>query len=82
MQLSHSGRGVKLETVADSVGFDWVSRITSMDAIDDLRRRIRAKDALNCVAIAIDSGEMDRVLPSRDGVYIKNRMKQALGQSL
>jgi thiamine pyrophosphate-dependent acetolactate synthase large subunit-like protein len=82
MQLSHSGRGVKLETVADSVGFDWVSRITSMDAIDDLRRRIRAKDALNCVAIAIDSGEIDRVLPSRDGVYIKNRMKQALGQSL
>ena len=82
MQLSHSGRGVKLETVADSVGFDWVSRITSMDAIDDLRRRIHAKDALNCVAIAIDSGEIDRVLPSRDGVYIKNRMKQALGQSL
>ena len=82
MQLSHSGRGVKLEMVAQSVGFDWVSRITSMDAVVDLRRRIQAKDSVNCAAIAIDSGEIDRVLPSRDGVYIKNRVKQALGQTL
>ena len=82
MQLSHSGRGVKLEMVAQSVGFDWVSRITSMDAVADLRRRIQAKDSVNCAAIAIDSGEIDRVLPSRDGVYIKNRVKQALGQTL
>ena len=82
MQLSHSGRGVKLEMVAQSVGFDWVSRITSMDAVADLRRRIQAKDSVNCAAIVIDSGEIDRVLPSRDGVYIKNRVKQALGQTL
>ena len=50
--------------------------------IADLRRRIQAKDSVNCAAIAIDSGEIDRVLPSRDGVYIKNRVKQALGQTL
>ncbi|MBL4908056.1 MAG: hypothetical protein JKX94_11435 [Sneathiella sp.] len=49
-----------------------------MEDVEDLRTRIHAKNALNCVTIAIDTGEVDRVLPSRDGVYIKNRFKMAL----
>jgi thiamine pyrophosphate-dependent acetolactate synthase large subunit-like protein len=80
MQLSHSGRGVELDKVAASVKFDWTTRITDMAGVEDLRRRVHARDALNCATIAIDAVEVERVLPSRDGVYIKNRVKAALGQ--
>lgn len=81
MQTSHTGRGVELSKVAHSVGFDWTSRIADTDAVQDLRRRMQARDALNFATIAIDAVEVERVLPSRDGVYIKNRMKAALGST-
>jgi thiamine pyrophosphate-dependent acetolactate synthase large subunit-like protein len=80
MQLSHAGRGVELDKVAASVGFDWTARITDMAGVEDLRHRVHARDALNCATIAIDAIEVERVLPSRDGVYIKNRVMTALGQ--
>ncbi|USG62574.1 thiamine pyrophosphate-dependent enzyme [Sneathiella marina] len=82
MQLSHSGRGVELDRVAASVKFDWAARITDMAEVKDLRRRVHARNALNCAAISIDAEEVERVLPSRDGVYIKNRVKAALGQKI
>ena len=82
MQLSHTGRGVELSKVAESVNFDWTARITSMEGVRDLRSRLHARNALNCASIAIDAEEVERVLPSRDGVYIKNRVKAALGQRL
>jgi len=80
MQRSHADHGVQLDKVAASVNFDWTSRITDMDGVVDLRSRIHVRDSLNCATIKIDTGEEKRVLPSRDGVYIKNRFKMALGQ--
>ena len=82
MQLSHAGQGVELDKVAQSVGFDWTSRISSHEGVDDLRKRIHAGHALNCATIRIDTEDIEKVLPSRDGVYIKNRLKMALGQKL
>jgi len=80
MQKSHSGHGVELSKVAESVGFGWADTISDMDGVLDLRQRIHARNSLNCATIKIDTGEEARVLPSRDGVYIKNRFKMALGQ--
>ena len=80
MQQSHTGHGIELDKVATSVGFDWSARITTADGVLDLRKRIHSKNALNCATIVVDSAEVERVLPSRDGVYIKNRLKTALGQ--
>ncbi len=82
MQLSHAGRGVELNKVAASVNFDWTARITDMEGVRDLRNRVHARNAVNCATIAIDAVEVERVLPWRDGVYVKNRMKLALGQNL
>lgn len=82
MQLSHTGRGIDLSQVAESVNFDWSRRITTMDGVRDLRSRIHARTALNCATVAVDTEEVQRVLPSRDGVYIKNRVKAALGMPL
>ena len=78
MQRSHTGFGVELDKVAKSVNFDWTARITDMNAVRDLRQRIHANSGLNFATIKIDIAEEVRVLPSRDGVYIKNRVRAAL----
>ncbi len=80
MQRSHAGFGIELDKVAKSVNFDWTARITDMNAVRDLRQRIHANSALNFATIKIDTTEEARVLPSRDAVYIKNRVRAALGQ--
>ncbi|MGI9350875.1 MAG: thiamine pyrophosphate-dependent enzyme [Rhizobiaceae bacterium] len=82
MQRSHAGHGIRLDKVATSVNFDWAGFITDMDDVHDLRNRIHSRNSLNFAVIEIDCGEEERVLPSRDGVYIKNRVKMALGQKL
>lgn len=83
MQRSHSGHGVQLEKVAASVGFDWTMRVTDDAGLVDLRHRVRAgastSAGLGCAVIEIDRAEDARVLPSRDGVLIKNRFRAALG---
>ncbi len=78
MQRSHAGFGIELDKVANSVNFDWTARITDMNAVQDLRQRIHANSGLNFATIKIDTAEEVRVLPSRDGVYIKNRVRAAL----
>lgn len=82
MQLSHAGHGVRLDRVAQSVGFDESSEVTDLEGITALRERMHAKNALICANIIVGTGEVDRVLPSRDAVHIKNRFKMALGQSI
>ena len=78
MQRSHTGFGVELDEVAKSVNFDWTAQITDMNALRGFRQRIHAKSGLNFASIKIDTAEEVRVLPPRDGVYIKNRVRAAL----
>ena len=77
-QTSHSGHGIALEKVADSVGFDRAICISDIAGIDDLRQHIQASDALTFATIKIATGEEKRVMPSRDGVEIKNRFRTAV----
>jgi len=80
MQRSHAGFGVELDQVARSLNFGWSASIDDMTAVHELRELIHARKSLNFAAIKVDTAEEERVLPSRDGVYIKNRLKAALGQ--
>jgi len=82
MQQSHAGLGIELDRVAKSVNFDWATRLTSFQEVRDLRGRVHAGNALNFANIKIDLAKEERVLPSRDGVHIKNRLRQALGQQI
>lgn len=81
MQRSHAGLGVDLERVAKSLDFDCSARISDMDALRDFRQRIHASNALNFATIKVDTAEETRVLPSRDGVYIKRRLRAALASA-
>lgn len=78
MQRSHAGLGVDLERVAESLDFDYSACISNMDTLRDFRQRIHAGNALNFATVKVDTAEEARVLPSRDGVYIKHRLRAAL----
>jgi thiamine pyrophosphate-dependent acetolactate synthase large subunit-like protein len=79
MQPSHAGQGVELSRVAEACGFPEVERITERQGIEPLRRRIHAREGLNLAVIKISAVNLPRALPPRDGVYVKNRFRLALG---
>lgn len=79
MQPSHAGRGVSLERVASACGFAWTAEIRDMNGVDDLRARLSSRDGVKLATIKIKAENPPRVLPPRDGAYVKNRFRAALG---
>lgn len=81
MQLSHAGRGLDMDRVAQSCGFPWTAAIREMDQVEDLRARLGAREGPALAAIKVRPENAPRVLPPRDGVFIKNRFRHALGHA-
>jgi thiamine pyrophosphate-dependent acetolactate synthase large subunit-like protein len=79
MQLSHAGKGIQLHKIAAACDFDWSEQIVDGEGVHNLRRQIHATDSLNFAAIKIGTQAHPRVIPPRDGVYIKNRFRASLG---
>lgn len=79
MQLSHAGRGIRIEQVAASCGFSWAKEIRHMSELADLRERIVNPQGTSLATIKINPENVERVLPPKDGVYVKNRFRAALG---
>jgi thiamine pyrophosphate-dependent acetolactate synthase large subunit-like protein len=79
MQRSHTGAGVSLCGVARACGIDSVYDITEAAALKEFAARLHDFDRTIFARIAIHADEPPRVLPSRDGVYLKNRFRRALG---
>lgn len=79
-QQSHTGRGVDLAAVARSCGIAEASRIADMAGVEALAAAITKPGGGPRVAvIEIDPAEAPRVLPSRDGAYVRGRFQAALG---
>jgi len=80
MQRSHTDHGVSLCGVARSCGIDGVYGIAEKSALEDFARLLRTPGERTLFArVAIQAEEPPRVLPSRDGVFLKNRFRHALG---
>ena len=80
MQASHTDQGVSLCGVARSCGIAGVYDVTDQQALADFARLLRSPgDRTLFARIAIQADEPPRVLPSRDGVLLKNRFRRALG---
>ena len=80
MQMSHSGLGADLVAIAKSCGIvqthdvrDEAELATLRDAIQDLSTGPRF------AAIRIANAEHERALAPRDGIHVRNRMRQHLG---
>ena len=83
MQLSHTGRGLQLEKVALSMGFDEAVKLKTINQIKTYAATLSTpQDKLRFVVIPISADETPKALPPRDGVYLKNRFRQHLGYGI
>ncbi|WNV08419.1 thiamine pyrophosphate-dependent enzyme [Tardiphaga sp. 709] len=81
MQVSHAGLGVNLDRVAQACGFGWTREIRDMAGVEDLHGRLSSRDGVKLATIKVKAENPPRVLPPRDGVYVKNRFRAALGHA-
>ena len=79
MQASHTDHGVSLCGVARSCGIEGVYDIADSAGLQDFAPLVHTADRTLFARIAIRADEPPRVLPSRDGVLLKNRFRGALG---
>jgi thiamine pyrophosphate-dependent acetolactate synthase large subunit-like protein len=80
MQLSHTGRGVRMDVIAEGAGFPSVTDISDMDGISAYRPELQGLgEGPRFVRIKIAPGNPERALPPRDGVFVKNRFREHLG---
>ena len=79
MQPSHTDAGVSLTGVARSCGIAAVHDIDDEDGLAAFRSEVHAARETLFARVAICADEPPRVLPSRDGVYLKTRFRRALG---
>jgi thiamine pyrophosphate-dependent acetolactate synthase large subunit-like protein len=80
MQPSHTDFGVSLTGVARSCGIDSVFDIGDEAGLRELAERLRGFGGTMFARVAIRADEPPRVLPSRDGVFLKNRFRRALAE--
>ncbi|MEH3148439.1 MAG: thiamine pyrophosphate-dependent enzyme [Methylobacterium frigidaeris] len=80
MQVSHSGLGVRLDRVARACGFEDTVDIADEDGLAAYRPHLaRTSGGPRFARVRIASGHVERALPPRDGVFLKNRMRGHLG---
>jgi thiamine pyrophosphate-dependent acetolactate synthase large subunit-like protein len=83
MQRSHSGLGAKLDVIAKGAGFQSVVEIADIAGIAAFRSEMKnLLGGPKLALIRIATAHVDRALPPRDGVFLKNRFRQHLGISV
>ena len=80
-QTSHAGYGIEIAKVAESVGFVWTDVIADLTGVDDLRGRLNHRDGPQLATVKVKAENAPRVLPPRDGTYVKTRFRAALGHA-
>lgn len=79
MQNSHSGLGTDLIAVAKGFGIANTQAVAKLEDTGTISRQIQARHGVMFVRALIEADEPPRVLPPRDGPYVKNRFRSALG---
>jgi thiamine pyrophosphate-dependent acetolactate synthase large subunit-like protein len=80
MQLSHSGLGLNLHCIAEAAGFVSTSEIRDLAGVAAYRGQMTSTTGgPRFATIRISPGSPVRALPARDGVFLKNRFRLALG---
>ena len=77
-QATHTAMGADLPAIARGCGFDNASTITKMGAVAQLRDAIHKRAGLLFASIKITPADYPKVLPPRDGAWLKHRMRIAL----
>ncbi|MBN8900450.1 MAG: aldehyde dehydrogenase [Rhodospirillales bacterium] len=76
-QRSHTGLGTDLAAVAAACGWQQTAIARDMAEVELLRDRIRSETLF--AVLRISPEEKPRFLPPRDGAYLSDRFRRALG---
>jgi phosphonopyruvate decarboxylase len=79
MQRSHSSLGTSLVAVAKGCGIQTAFTVESVEAVAEVARHVNARLGVTFAQVFIHADEPPRALPPRDGVFVKNRFRAALG---
>jgi enoyl-CoA hydratase/carnithine racemase len=79
MQASHTSAGVDIAAVARACGILESPVLDRLEQADDLARRIAARAGPMVAVVKVAAHEAPRALPPRDGAFLKNRFRAALG---
>jgi len=78
LQPTHTAFGVDLAAVALACGFPHARTVRDAEEIEALRADIHHRDELFLAVVKVALSDDPRVLPPRDGAYLKNRLRTAL----
>jgi hypothetical protein len=81
MQETHTSLGTSLAGVALACGMDWAEELSAQERLPALAARVRAREGCGLAQLLVRAERLPRVLPSRDGVFLKERFRAALGLS-
>lgn len=79
MQLSHTSLGTDLAAVARGFGMVNVHRLHESGQLTDLVDSATRRSGATFGHVLISTDEPPRTMPNRDGSFIKNRFRAALG---
>jgi thiamine pyrophosphate-dependent acetolactate synthase large subunit-like protein len=77
-QPTATARGVSLVEVARGCGIEALEDIHDMNALGTLAARMQRCEGPLFANIKIEAGEHPRVLPARDGAYLRSRFREAI----
>jgi len=77
-QPTHTAHGVDLAAVALGCGFPHARTVRAPDEIEALRADIHQRQQLFLAVVKVAPTDEPKVLPPRDGAYLKHRLRAAL----
>ncbi len=77
-QPTHTARGTDLAAVALACGFPHARTVRDAGEIEALRADVHRRDDLFLAVVKVALTDDPMVLPPRDGVYLKHRLRSAL----
>ncbi len=77
-QLTATAHGVDLSGIARASGLDAMDDIRDMNAVGTLAGRLQRMEGPLYATIKIDRREYPKVLPARDGAWLRSRFREAV----
>jgi len=79
MQHSHTSLGTDLVVVAKGCSISSAEHVQTMAGITAIEKAVTALAGPSFFQVRVKAVEDPRALPTRDGVYVKNRFRELLG---
>jgi thiamine pyrophosphate-dependent acetolactate synthase large subunit-like protein len=77
MQPSHTAAGIDLAKAAEACRFQRVLAVSELDSADEVRKLLHSGQGPVFVHARVEADDQKRIIPSRDGIAIKQRFIQA-----